>query len=176
MTNFRVLALDLSLRATGIAGSIPTPWTATISVSTTGCQRFRDITNEIFDRIRTPHLVVIEGPSYGSGTGDRQQGHHERAGLWWHTTYRLWRVEIPFAVVPPSVLKKYATGRGNASKQEVLLAAARRYPGVDIANDNEADAVVLLALALDHLGEPLAEVPQTHRAALDKIAWPEVAL
>ncbi|NUS59160.1 MAG: hypothetical protein HOV66_30530, partial [Streptomycetaceae bacterium] len=70
-------------------------------------------------------------------------------------------------------VKKYATGKGNAGKDEVLAAVVRRYPDVEVSNNNEADALVLRAMGCDHLGQPLAVVPQTHRAALDKVAWPQ---
>ncbi|MFI6477387.1 hypothetical protein ACIBH1_05605 [Nonomuraea sp. NPDC050663] len=172
----RVAALDLSLTSTGIANyhsSANEAWTDTIKVKTAGHERLRDISNQIFDLVCMANLVAVEGPSYGSGTTSRQAGHHERAGLWWHITYRLWRNEIPFAVIPPASLKKYIAGRGNASKDEVLLATARRYPSVAVKDNNQADALVMLAMTLDHLGRPLAVVPATHRGALDGVTWPE---
>jgi Holliday junction resolvasome RuvABC endonuclease subunit len=78
------------------------------------------------------------------------------------------------AFVQPSQLKRYATGKGNASKAEVLVAAVKRldYEGAD---DNEADALWLRAMALDHYGYPVATVPASHREALGKVDWPEIA-
>ena len=48
--------------------------------------------------------------------------------------------------VPPSMLKKYATGRGNAKKVEVVLAVYKHF-GLEIRDDNEADAYVLARIA-----------------------------
>ena len=48
--------------------------------------------------------------------------------------------------VPPSMLKKYATGRGNAKKVEVVLAVYKHF-GLEIRDDNEADAYMLARLA-----------------------------
>ena len=79
----------------------------------------------------------------------------------------------PIAVVPPNVLKVYATGKGNASKAAVMLAAARRYPWADIVDDNTADAMVLYAMGLDWLGYQMEPVPQKNRDALASVAWPE---
>lgn len=73
--------------------------------------------------------------------------------------------------VPPASLKRYATGRGNASKAEVLVAAVTRlgYMGAD---HNVADAMWLHAMGRDLLGDPVVEMPAAHRRALDAIDWP----
>ncbi|MFG1997897.1 hypothetical protein ACGFNU_01965 [Spirillospora sp. NPDC048911] len=172
------MALDLSLTRVGVAGTGADPkeiWVGSIVVRETAYARLRAIRTEILDHCSGAELVVVEGPSYGSGTGRRERGHHERAGLWWLVTYGLWARDVPFAVVPPAAVKRYATGRGQATKDAVLLAAARRYPRVPIESNDEADALILLAMGLDHLGRPLAEVPKSHRAAVASVAWPEAA-
>jgi len=53
--------------------------------------------------------------------------------------------------VHPSALKKHATGKGNAGKGAMVQAARDRW-GVEPADDNEGDALCLLAYALDELG------------------------
>lgn len=50
--------------------------------------------------------------------------------------------------ISPSAIKKHATGKGNAKKDAMLIAAARRWPDIDIADNNHADALWLLDLAL----------------------------
>ena len=54
---------------------------------------------------------------------------------------------IPYQGVPVGTIKKHATGRGNASKEEVM--AAMRALGHHPADDNEADALALLYWALE---------------------------
>ena len=76
------------------------------------------------------------------------------------------------AVTPDDLLKAYATGKGNSRKAAVLDAAQKRY-GAILPNDNEADALVLRAMGLHWLGQPLAEVPDGHRAALAGAQWPD---
>lgn len=49
--------------------------------------------------------------------------------------------------VPVGTIKKFATGRGNASKSEMLLACSEKF-GVIPSDDNEADAVALRELVL----------------------------
>ena len=56
----------------------------------------------------------------------------------------------------------------------MLLAVARRWPHVEIVGNDTADALALAAMGADHLGQPIAAMPATHRAALDKVDWPEV--
>ena len=51
--------------------------------------------------------------------------------------------------VPPTTLKKYATGKGTAKKQEMLLQIYKRW-GVEFNDDNAADAYALGRLAGGH--------------------------
>jgi len=71
-------------------------------------------------------------------------------------------------------LKRYATGKGNATKADMRMALFQR-AGLDVRDDNAVDAWWLRAMALDHYGHPLVAMPQTHRQALEKVAWPELA-
>ena len=54
---------------------------------------------------------------------------------------------IPYQGVPVGTIKKHATGKGNAGKEEVM--AAMRAKGHPVADDNEADALALLHWAID---------------------------
>jgi hypothetical protein len=54
--------------------------------------------------------------------------------------------KIPYRGVPVGTIKRHVTGKGNASKEEVI-AGVRRL-GFDPADDNEADALALLDWAL----------------------------
>ncbi len=54
---------------------------------------------------------------------------------------------IPYQGVPVGTIKKHATGKGNANKEEMV--AAMRAAGHQVKDDNEADALALLHWALD---------------------------
>jgi hypothetical protein len=54
---------------------------------------------------------------------------------------------IPYQGVPVGTIKRHATGKGNASKEEVIC--AMRALGHPVADDNEADALALLHWAID---------------------------
>jgi Holliday junction resolvasome RuvABC endonuclease subunit len=54
--------------------------------------------------------------------------------------------QVPYQGVPVATIKKHATGKGNAGKEEMIAAArARGYSPID---DNEADALAILHWAL----------------------------
>ncbi|GII63576.1 hypothetical protein Skr01_36610 [Sphaerisporangium krabiense] len=165
-----VVGLDLSLTATGVADlSAPRHTSRIRPGDLRGTERLRYIYAAVGDQIDGAELVVVEGPSYGSMSG---AGHHEAAGLWWLIRYELDLYKLPVAVVPPSVLKKYATGRGNATKADMRVALLQR-TGIDLRDDNEVDAWWLAAAGHHHLGELLVELPAAQRAALGSVAWPE---
>ena len=171
-----VVGIDLSLTCTGIAG-----YGYVERVTSSGHEnasltdrqtRLTTLEQKIRKTLAVgypPELIVVEGPALGSRHGQQW----DRAGLWWRVLDHLMTLGYPVAVVPPTVLKKYATGKGNAGKQEVMLAASRRYSWADIVDDNTADAQVLYAMGCDWLGFQLASVPQVNRNALASVAWPE---
>ena len=49
-------------------------------------------------------------------------------------------------LIPPMTLKKYATGKGNAKKQEMLMQIYKRW-GIEFNDDNAADSYALARLA-----------------------------
>lgn len=117
-------------------------------------------------------LVVIEGPSFASSGS----GTHDRAGLWWLIVEACGNAGLGVPVeVSPHSRQKYATGRGNAGKDEVLAAVVRRYPDAPVTNNDEADAWVLACMGARAVGHPVDDpLPQTHLAAMAKIQWPVV--
>lgn len=171
-----VVGLDLSLTGTGIChmrGDQAVTDTITPPANRQrGLLRLRWLRTELLALIGHPTLLVVEGPSYSSFG----QGTHDRAGLYWLVLDALWNRGVPVAVAPPANLKQYATGKGggkHASKDAVLLAAARRFPTFT-GDNNAADALWLAAMGTAHLtGQHV--VPVAHQAALAKVTWPTVA-
>jgi crossover junction endodeoxyribonuclease RuvC len=169
----RVIGLDLSLTSTGIASNLGwverfRPHSSVTWVSP--FTRARLIRATVLDYARHADIVVVEGLSVGSTTGR----HLDRAGMWHIVMEAVDGDCVPWTQVPPATLKRYATGRGNAGKDEVLAAVIRRFPDVPVAGNDEADALVLAAMGADHLGHPMVAMPQAHRAALAGVVWPEM--
>lgn len=180
----RILAVDPSLTGTGIClgDTHPTdpsaPYVCTIKppAKLDSIQRLRFIRDVVADYIRDGishpvDLIVMEGPAYGTQGSKGQSGHHERAGLWWMLREAYDLRDIPVAIVTPTSLKMYATGKGNAPKDDVLIQAVRRLP-IQLMNNNEADSATMWCMAADHYGMPLVQMPQEHRRGLEKIQWP----
>ena len=57
-------------------------------------------------------------------------------------TLTLWCTDnqIPFTSTPVGRIKKYATGKGNASKYKMAEAAQQKWPKYNFIDDNEVDA------------------------------------
>lgn len=49
--------------------------------------------------------------------------------------------DLPTAPLAVAVIKRTATGRGNADKTAMAVRASRKWPGIDILDDNQADAL-----------------------------------
>lgn len=54
--------------------------------------------------------------------------------------------EIPYEAYPVGVIKKHATGKGNANKEAMVQAARVKWRGIEVKDDNQADALWLLDL------------------------------
>lgn len=173
----RVVGLDLSLTATGVAcigGVHAEPWTVTVSTKPAGktlaCRwlRILSIVAHVAPTLDGADLVALEGPSFGSRDGYAW----ERAGLWWQIVRHCLENSIRLAEVPPAVVKKWATGRGNAGKTAVAVSIARLWPDVDLPDDNAADALALAGMAAQRLGLPVPSRAH-HAETLTKVAWPD---
>ncbi|WP_035384384.1 phage related protein [Ferriphaselus sp. R-1] len=70
---------------------------------------------------------------------------HAYGGFMAHLTAWCEHHQIPYQGIPVGTIKKHATGKGNASKDEMI--AAVRNLGHSPADDNEADALALLDYA-----------------------------
>ena len=109
-------------------------------------------------------LWAIEGPSMGSKNAAAA---HDRSGLWWLIADALQAAQVGHPIiVPPTVRAKYATGKGNAGKDEVLAAVIRRWDYAPVENNDQADAFVIAAIAAHLDGHPLSDMPASHLAAL----------
>lgn len=109
-------------------------------------------------------LLVIESPAYSRQAGAR----HERSGLWWAIVREALRMDCRVVEVSPTARARYATGKGTAKKDAVIAAVEARYE-VEVANDNEADAIVLAAIGARLVGFPI-EGARTERWMDDVVA------
>lgn len=164
----RVLGLDLSMTATGIA--FPNGNTSTVATNA----KHRDarlvvIRDAVTLALTGVDLVVMEEAPPGL-KGPAIKAIHMVQGA---VRVALLDMGVPYAVVNPSTLKAYATGRKGADKTAMALAAFKR--GVqEFPDDNQCDAWWLRLMGLDHFGLTPIAMPQAQRAFLDSVAWPTV--
>lgn len=165
----KVAGLDLSMTATGLcheggfhgladSGSC----THVIKSKEPGDRRLNDITGQVKWFVQDYDLILIEG----------FLNHSHSAGITGmvHGAIRAMLIEegIRYATLPPSSLKKFATGRGNATKTDMAIAALKRF-GLEFGDDNQVDAFWLWVAASDHAGQPVIDLPVAQREALSKI-------
>lgn len=114
-------------------------------------------------------VIVIEGASRRSIGGLQE----ERYWLRGHVVTRARRNGVPLVIVPPSVLKVYATNNGLADKDAMLASAHQHFPDVEVEDDNAADALWLVAFSARRLGVTIDNVPATHERAYKRFVWPD---
>jgi Holliday junction resolvasome RuvABC endonuclease subunit len=71
-------------------------------------------------------------------------------------------LKIEYRGYSPKEIKKHATGKGNASKEQVIAAAMDRWPTLGNFDDNEADALWLWDLAMSEYGGVTEVAPLTN--------------
>ena len=165
-----IAAFDLSLQQTGwarhVAGTIdygvikPAP-----KMVKTPIERLEYIRRNVFKAALDAELVVIEDYAFSRSNRAHQMG--ELGGVIRHSLAKA----VKLVAVSPTTLKKFATGKGNASKELMLVDAVVRL-GYKGSNHNEADSLWLLYAAMAHYEvDGFVAMPKRNRQALEKVNW-----
>lgn len=176
--SLNVLAFDLSLTATGVADAggsttLTPPAIPKAACHDEQCARLVWLRDQIIRRVLTdrPDIVAVEGFSFASKGSSVDQVY----GLGWTIRIGLRDLDVPYVLIPPSNVKKYATGKGTATKPDMRMALFQRF-GLDLRDDNQVDAIWLYTMTLDHYGHAPVALPAAHRDALTKVSWPILEL
>lgn len=165
-----VIGLDLSLTSTGMAYGDAT---VSFQPKTKGMQRLQEIMRGVFDIARSlpDPFVVVEGYSFSS----RNSHAHALGELGGVIRYHLWQAQVPYVDVPPTCRAKFATGKGNAGKAEVVSAVSARTGRTWIGKgaEDECDAWVLQEMGLAHFNIPRHQWPAANLSTLSTIEWPD---
>lgn len=105
--------------------------------------RFKRWLTELKQSIEGIDLIVFEEVRRHAGV----DAAHCYGGFMAHLTAWAEHHGIPYQGVPVGTIKKHATGKGNASKEQMIAAMHAR--GHDPEDDNEADALALLYWAIE---------------------------
>jgi len=167
----RFTGLDLSLTSTGysIDGD-----TGVIRTSAKGPERLHIVSSKILELVTSNSIdaVIIEGYSFAS----RNSQAHSIGELGGAVRMRLWESGIPFVDVPPTCRAKFATGKGNAGKTEVISSISAK-TGLTFEGsgaDDECDAWILEQMGLTYVGESTQYWSKEQLSALEKVDWAEI--
>ena len=173
MSNRFAVGLDLSLTSSGIAAiSLDDP-TAMFTERVRSRGKKTDTLTDHLNRLdRTsariselvaacdPAVVVVE-TAYFSTENDSSA--HRRAGLWWAVVGSIER-SVPIIDVAPAQLKKWLTGRGDATKDQMVGTVVNKW-GRDVFagehNDDRADALAAASLGACILGVAVPHLDMT---------------
>lgn len=136
----------------------------------TGVERLVYIREWVLHSATNADLVVLEGYAYGAARGNALTGLGELGGV---VRVALLDAGHCWVVVPPASLKRFACGKGNATKADMLAAAIRKL-GYDGSDHNTADAMWLREMAL--AAYDMAPASKAQREAVAKVAWPAFSL
>lgn len=170
------VGLDLSLTSTGIAIGNAT-WAITPK-DLDGVSRLIYLRDEIITALEefsdnlhpvNAITVIIEGYSFAS----RNSHAHALGELGGVVRVALTEGGWDYIDVPPTCRAKFATGRGNAGKSEVVSAISARTGLVWSGRgaEDRCDAWILQEMALAKLGDARYDWPALNLSALDKINW-----
>lgn len=171
-----VLGIDPSTAATGLA--CPGGECRTITVKAGADEPARRLSeiDELFRRylggiasadVAVIELVPIHGVQPLAKIRLAELGGVLRLALYEHA--------IPFVEVNPMSLKKWATGKGTAQKDEMVKAA--KNAGATVSNDNEADAFWLRDIGEKYYEWPPSQwniLEKHQQELLDKLVFPRV--
>lgn len=106
-----------------------------------------DVEDILIEQDEEVDLVAIEGLAFAARNTSALV---QLAGLNYLVRNLLHDMNIPFSLVAPSSLKKFATGKGNCPKDNVILEVYRKYDIAVLSND-QCDAFVLAKVAWAYL-------------------------
>jgi Holliday junction resolvasome RuvABC endonuclease subunit len=166
------LGLDLSLTATGVSPDNEDTRTLKVGEKFDSVARLALLRDLIVDQVRVgirPDVVVLEGYSFGS-----RYNREALAELGGVVRLALFDEGLPITVVPPGVLKKFATGRGTATKTDMAIAAYKR-AGMEFEDDNQCDAWWARQMGVTRY-EPKrgVDLPAAQREVVNQIPWPPI--
>lgn len=104
---------------------------------------------ELYCMTHHPKLVVMEALAMSSRNSSALT---QLSGLNYMIRERLYRSGFKFVVVAPSSLKKFATGKGNCPKDNIMLEVYKRW-GVSFTDNNVCDAYALAKVGQALMGK-----------------------
>ena len=146
-----VVGLDLSTKRVGFAAADGELFSISAHAGAEDpYRRLHELGREIERALRlrppAPELVVVEGYSLAMHPGGGILSKIRLGEIWGIVRTRLFEMGIRFVDVPPSSVKRFAVGNGNAKKEQMVSRAIELGARGNV-NDDEADAFHLRRMA-----------------------------
>ena len=171
------LGLDLSIRGTGVSvlsrsGDLLDCFTIATMNRHSNLKRYHEISKHIRKVVRGKDpKICVEGYAFGKARGGSASV-FQLAELSGVIRYNLiYRDEISptnIALIPPTVVKAFATGKGNSAKSMILLGVYKRW-GLEFKDDNQADAFTLSKISYHFFSGDHAGLNQKDKETMKKI-------
>jgi len=147
----KIIGIDLSLTSTGVCTYNEGVYnTFAIKTKLKGHLRYDHILSTIQEVLSDlePEIAFIEGASYNSKSSSLDWIY----GLSMLVRHNLcYRLGIPYKLIPPATLKKWATGKGNATKEKMIETCNENYGTSFTLKDNDmCDAYLLVRWGLNN--------------------------
>jgi Holliday junction resolvasome RuvABC endonuclease subunit len=110
----------------------------------TDCQRYHSISDWAIEVCSGIDEVALEG--YAFGAKGKVFNIAENTGI---LKYRLFELGIPIEVIPPSVIKKFATGKGNSNKDAMHES---------FLDETEIDLITTMTPSRKKVANPVSDV------------------
>lgn len=112
--------------------------------------KIRDAIRDLVMMDKKPDIVLVEGLAF---TARNTSALVQLAGLNYYIREILIQAKIPFVIVSPTSLKKFATGKGNVDKNVIMMEVYKRWE-FSPENSDVSDAFVLAQIGLALCREP----------------------
>jgi len=148
------ISLDLSKTRTGICiwkGPQPTAiWHASFTKAHDLGSLLYEWRGVLFDLMQDKYLAWMAFEDVRPINKNHMEQHFGMVGI---LASECFEREIPLLRATTSSMKKALSGKGNATKEEQVMAAIKRFPALGTYNHDEADALAVGLYAVENLIE-----------------------
>lgn len=163
-----IIGLDLSLTSSGFCLSDNI---GIVKTNTKGAERLSYVSNFIVELCKenSISIAIIEGYAFSA----RNSHSHSIGELGGCVRMKLWESNIPYIEIAPTARAKFATGKGNASKSEVVSSVSSKTGLIFDGSgaDDKCDAWILREMCLAKTGMSKYDWTKEQLSALNKVDW-----
>ena len=138
-----ILALDLGTKCGWARNFDSGVWDLKPSTHESAGERYRKFKSYLLDALPNVSQVVYEEVHAHIGV----EAAHVYGGLVAILQCTCIEYSVEYKGVAVQTIKKHATGKGNAKKDDMIVAATLKFPKINVLDDNHADALHLLDFA-----------------------------